>query len=116
MKHSLTYSGGQSRGHVRTYAPARHWGFVGFSPYALPNVIEVAERIPFVALTEWRHDRLYQLKGQIVQRGVEAVTGIKMPVNEKRRFQQGAASEHEFARLFPPDEATYRRTFAALYE
>ncbi|MEX0601322.1 MAG: asparagine synthase-related protein, partial [Rhodothermales bacterium] len=29
VKHSLTYSGGQSRGHVRTYAPARTHGFVG---------------------------------------------------------------------------------------
>ena len=35
IKHSLTYSGGQSRGHVRTYAPARVLGFQGFSPYAL---------------------------------------------------------------------------------
>src|SRR5690242_20810425 len=43
IKHSLTYSGGQSRGHVRSYAPARLLGFKGLSPYALPNVIEVAE-------------------------------------------------------------------------
>jgi asparagine synthase (glutamine-hydrolysing) len=34
IKHSLTYSGGQSRGHVRSYAPARKLGFKGFSPYA----------------------------------------------------------------------------------
>lgn len=38
IKHSLTYSGGQSRGHVRTYAPARAGGFQSLSPYALPNV------------------------------------------------------------------------------
>jgi asparagine synthase (glutamine-hydrolysing) len=67
VKHSLTYSGGQSRGHVRTYAPARRYGFAGFSPYALPNVIEVAEGIPFIALTDWDHDRLYRLKGEIVR-------------------------------------------------
>ena len=32
IKHSLTYSGGLSRSYVRTYAPARHSGFEGFSP------------------------------------------------------------------------------------
>jgi len=30
MKHSLTYSGGQSRSCTRTYAPLRHYGFEGF--------------------------------------------------------------------------------------
>lgn len=33
IKHSLTYSGGLSRSYARTYAPARHYGFAGFSPY-----------------------------------------------------------------------------------
>jgi asparagine synthase (glutamine-hydrolysing) len=116
VKHSLTYSGGQSRGHVRTSAPARALGFVGFSPYALPNVIEVAEGIPFIELTDWQHDRLYALKGEIVRRGVEAVTGIHMPIYEKRRFQEGAVDPEQFAELFPADERVYRRAFAQLYE
>lgn len=116
VKHSLTYSGGQSRGHVRTYAPARKLGFAGFSPFALPNVIEVAEGIPFVELTDWSHERLYSLKGEIVRRGVEAVTGIAMPVFEKRRFQRGAVAEGGFASLFPAEENVYRQCFAALYE
>jgi asparagine synthase (glutamine-hydrolysing) len=116
VKHSLTYTGGQSRGHVRTYAPARRYGFRGFSPYALPNVIDVAEGIPFVELTDWDHERLYGLKGQIVSRGVKAVTGISMPVFEKRRFQRGAVGERGFASLFPEDEGAYRKAFAALYE
>lgn len=115
IKHSLTYSGGQSRGHVRSYAPARMLGFRGFSPYALPNVIEVAEGIPFVELTGWRHDRLYALKGEIVRRGVEAVTGLVLPVFEKRRFQHGAADHRLLAERFPDDPAVYRRTFAELY-
>lgn len=115
VKHSLTYSGGQSRGHVRTYAPAREYGFVGFSPYALPNVIEVTEGIPFIELTEWQHERLYALKGEIVSRGVKAITGMDMPVHEKCRFQEGAVSESAFRSLFPADELTYRRAFAALY-
>jgi asparagine synthase (glutamine-hydrolysing) len=115
VKHSLTYSGGQSRGHVRTWAPARRWGFTGFSPYALPNVIEVAEGIPFIELTDWSHEKLYALKGDIVRRGVKAVTGFEMQVFEKRRFQRGAAGEAEFSRLFPEGEGEYRRAFVEMY-
>lgn len=115
VKHSLTYSGGQSRGHVRTYMPARQLGFVGFSPYALPNVIDVAEGIPFVALTDWQPERLYALKGEIVRRGIEWLTGWKMPVFPKRRFQRGAVDEQRFAQLFPQQERVYRRAFAELY-
>jgi asparagine synthase (glutamine-hydrolysing) len=115
VKHSLTYSGGQSRGHVRTYAPARRFGFVGFSPYTLPNVIEVAEGIPFIELTDWRHEKLYALKGEVVRRGVAAVTGMNMPVYPKRRFQHGAVDRREVAALFPADERDYRRAFAELY-
>ena len=46
IKHSLTYSGGLSRGYVRSYAPARRYGFEDFSPFTRPSVIEVAEGIP----------------------------------------------------------------------
>ena len=109
VKHSLTYSGGQSRGHVRTYAPARRLGFSGFSPYATPAVIEVAEAIPFIELTDWDHGRLYALKGQVVRAGVEAVTGVTMPVYEKRRFQHGAAAEPVVGRTFAGTESEYRR-------
>ncbi len=116
VKHSLTYSGGQSRGHIRTYAPATSLGFVGFSPYALPNVIEVAEGIPFIELTDWDHAKLYQLKGEIVKRGVEAVTGVTMPTFEKRRFQRGVMDRSAFASIFPDKEITYRKAFAKLYE
>jgi len=115
VKHSLVYSGGQSRGHVRTYAPAAMLGFRGFSPFALPNVIEVAEGIPFVELTDWQPERLYALKGEIVRRGVEAVTGITMPVFPKRRFQQGTVDAETFTDLFPTDESAYRRAFTAVY-
>jgi asparagine synthase (glutamine-hydrolysing) len=115
VKHSLTYSGGQSRGHVRSWAPARTLGFRGFSPYALPNVIDVAEGIPFIELTGWDHERLYSLKGEIVRRGVRAVTGMEMPVFQKRRFQQGASSEADFSALFPANEADYRKAFLELH-
>jgi asparagine synthase (glutamine-hydrolysing) len=116
IKHSLTYSGGLSRGYTRTYAPADCLGFAGFSPYTLPHVIAVAEAVPFIQLTDWRHDRLYDLKGDIVARGVEAVTGFKMPVFPKRRFQHGAAERRASDRLFPARESDYRRAFHALYE
>ncbi len=115
IKHSLTYSGGQSRGHVRTYAPAATLGFRGFSPFALPSVINVAEGIPFIELTDWDHERLYELKGEIVRRGVEAVTGVTMPVFEKRRFQHGAASEDIFQRSFPDSDQAYRDAFAEIF-
>ncbi len=66
IKHSLTYSGGLSRSYVRTYAPARKLGFAGFSPYAQPAVVEIAEGIPFAALTGYDVPTLYALKGEIV--------------------------------------------------
>jgi len=115
VKHSLTYSGGQSRGHVRSWAPAASLGFRGFSPFALPNVIEVSEGIPFVELTDWDHRRLYDLKGEVVRRGIEQLTGLTMPVFEKRRFQKGAAADDSFETLFPKDEVPYRQAFAELY-
>lgn len=115
IKHSLTYSGGQSRGHVRSYAPCRLFGFKGLSPYALPNVIEVAEGIPFIQLTDWSEDALYALKGEIVSRGIKALTGMEMPVFEKRRFQKGAVQEGTFDQLFPEDEMEYRTYFHSLY-
>lgn len=115
IKHSLTYSGGQSRGHVRSSAPVAALGFQGFSPFALPNVIEVAEGIPFIELTDWKEDRLYTLKGEVVRRGVQAITGLSMPVFEKRRFQRGAGGDDLFARIFPKDPQEYRQRFLKLF-
>lgn len=116
IKHSLTFTGGQSRGHVRTYATSEKFGFSGFSPFATPNVIDVAEGIPFIDLTEWSHEKLYSLKGQVTQRGVEAVTGMTMPVYEKNRFQRGAVSESSFAEVFPESDLAYRMKFAEMFE
>jgi asparagine synthase (glutamine-hydrolysing) len=115
IKHSLVYTGGQSRGHVRTWAPAKQFGFVGFSPFALPSVIEIAEGIPFIDLTDWDHDRLYQLKGQIVASGVKQVTGKELPVFPKRRFQHGATSTDVFESIFPKQEAAYRRELLSYF-
>ena len=111
IKHSLTYSGGQSRGHVRSSAPVAATGFRGFSPFALPNVIEVAEGIPFIELTDWNEARLYALKGEVVRRGVAAITGLTMPTFEKRRFQRGATNDQTFDTVFPTDPQEYRQRF-----
>ena len=89
IKHSLTYSGGLSRSYARTYAPGHHFGFKGFSPFTRPDVVEVAEGIPFIELTNYDVDILYALKGDIVARGIKSVLGFDMPVFEKRRFQHG---------------------------
>jgi asparagine synthase (glutamine-hydrolysing) len=115
LKHSLTYSGGLSRSYTRTYATQRHCGFEGFSPFTRPAVIEVAEGIPFDALTRGDVSRLYALKGEIVARGIKALTGLDMPVFEKRRFQHGALSPEKLRRKLPAQEAVYRRQFLALY-
>jgi asparagine synthase (glutamine-hydrolysing) len=115
IKHSLTYSGGLSRSYSRTYAPARHFGFRGFSPFTQPSVIAVAEGIPFITLTNYDVERLYQLKGEIVSRGVKAVTGFDMPVFSKRRFQHGAVSEDTLRSRLPFREAEYRQRFLSLY-
>ena len=64
IKHSLTYSGGLSRGYMRTFATGDLMGFEGFSPYTLPNVIEISEGIPYIDMTNWDHEKLYELKGQ----------------------------------------------------
>ena len=115
IKHSLTYSGGLSRSYVRTYAPARRYGFEGLSPYTRPNVIEVAEGIPFATLTDKSVEKLYGLKGEIVSRGVKAITGFDMPVFPKRRFQHGALSAEKLRRHLPEEEVAYRRRFSSIY-
>jgi asparagine synthase (glutamine-hydrolysing) len=115
IKHSLTYSGGLSRSYVRTYAPAVKYGFAGFSPYTRPNVIEVAEAIPFAALTGYDVPSLYALKGEVVRRGVKAITGMDMPVFPKRRFQHGAASADAMRQRLGLSERDCRQRFERMY-
>lgn len=115
IKHSLTYSGGLSRSCTRTYAPAQHFHFEGFSPFTRPDVIAQAEGIPFIALTDYSVEKLYQLKGEIVGRGVKAVTGMEMPIFPKRRFQHGAVPVERLRQHLSRSEPEYRRQFLALY-
>lgn len=140
LKHSLTYSGGLSRGCVRGYAPARRLGFRVFSPFMRPKVIAVAEAMPFAELTNVvgatggpltdRHDDLYSLKGEVVRRGFKKLLGLDFPVFPKRRFQEGAVDaavgEERFGAPFVARgaerafadravEMRYRRHFEALH-
>src|SRR4029078_7153301 len=115
IKHSLTYSGGYSRGCVRSYGCARAYGFSGFSPYTRPSVIAVAEAIPFAELTKGSHELLYALKGEIVARGIRSVLGLEMTIFSKRLLQKGSVSAPKAARLFPQDEASYRGHFETLH-
>jgi asparagine synthase (glutamine-hydrolysing) len=115
IKHSLTYSGGLSRSYVRTYAPSHHYGFAGFSPYTRPEVIAVAEAIPFIDLTRYDVDRLYELKGEVVARGIKTLTGLDMPIFPKRRFQHGAFPQSALRIHLPYREVEYREQFHSLY-
>jgi asparagine synthase (glutamine-hydrolysing) len=58
---------------------------------------------------------LYALKGEIVSRGIRSVLGLEMPVFPKRRFQHGSVSAAQVARVFPQNEARYRRHFETLH-
>jgi asparagine synthase (glutamine-hydrolysing) len=78
-------------------------------------VIAVAEAIPFVALTGYNVPELYALKGEIVSRGIKALTGLSMPVFPKRRFQHGALPVNVLREKLPFREAEYRRQFLSFY-
>lgn len=114
IKHSQTYSGGLSRSYVRTYAPAQRFGFEAHSPYTSRPAIAASLRIPFDILLDGRAERLATLKADVVRDGVEAVTGIRMPVFPKRRFQEGAGGAAY--RQWRVSKAWCRRTFLAQWE
>lgn len=115
IKHSLTYTGGLSRGCVRGHAPARRFGFSIFSPYTTPRAVAVAEAIPFARLTNGSHNALYALKGEVLRRGTRQVLGRELPVFPKRRFQRGALSDELFEQRIANEPGRYRRHFLSLY-
>lgn len=91
IKHSMTYSGGLSRAYVRSWAPAERYGFSCFSPFTDRRAMTAAVTIPFNTILDGSLERLYSLKGELVASGVRQVTGSDMPVQPKRRFQDGIA-------------------------
>ena len=80
-----------------------------------PNVIEVAEGIPFTELTGMSVEKLYALKGEIVSRGIKAVTDVNIPIFPKRRFQHGALSKDKLRQRLPEQETQLRSQFLSLY-
>ncbi|MEI9971019.1 MAG: hypothetical protein WDO73_02640 [Ignavibacteriota bacterium] len=78
-------------------------------------MIAVAEAVPFIELTQYDVPRLYQLKGEIVSRGIRSLMGIEMPVFAKRRFQHGALPLERLREQLPFHEAEYRHEFLSLY-
>jgi asparagine synthase (glutamine-hydrolysing) len=78
-------------------------------------VVAVAEAIPFEGLTGMDVGKLYSLKGEIARRGIEAVTGMKMPVFPKRRFQHGAVPADRLRERVADQEAEYRKRYLAQY-
>jgi asparagine synthase (glutamine-hydrolysing) len=91
IKHSLVYSGGLSRGYVRSQAPAAALGFDGYSPFAVRSVMAQAVAMPFEVMLGGEPERVATLKADVVAAGIQAVLGQAMPVHPKRRFQDGAA-------------------------
>ncbi len=116
VKHSLTYSGGLSRGCVRGAAPLARFGFSGFSPFTRPALVALAAAMPFDELAAGDHDTLYALKGELLASGVRQVLGFELPVFEKRRFQHGAVPGETFDRVFDGDREQYRRHFLAQFD
>ncbi len=89
IKHSVVYSGGLSRSYARTVAPAQALGFDAFSPFTTRSVIGAALSLPFDRVIDGNENRLYTLKQDVVRSGMRTLTGIDMPINPKRRFQDG---------------------------
>jgi len=110
IKHSLTYSGGFSRGVTRGFAPARAFGFRPLSPHAMRPAIVAALAAPLRDLVGEDPERLMALKRRVVAAGLES-RGVRLPIAEKRRFQHGAVSpEHS------PALAASRADLRAIHE
>ncbi len=114
IKHSLTYTGGFSRGVVRGFAPAREHGFRLLSPHASRPAIAVALSASLRELVGEDTERLYALKGEVVAVGLRAI-GIDAPIAAKKRFQEGATGERVFAERLRASRRQLRRVFEALY-
>ncbi len=107
IKHSLTYSGGLSRGIVRGFAPAREFGFRLVSPHASRPAIAAALAAPLRDLVGQDTQLLLSLKGKIVRAGLRDL-GRDSPLAPKRRFQQGATSASVFERRLAATRAELR--------
>ena len=85
------------------------------SPFTSPRVVAVAEGIPFDVLTKGSNQRLYELKGEVLTRGIQLVLGRTLPAFTKRRFQEGAMAPQTFAQVFDAQGDSYRQYFLDQY-
>jgi asparagine synthase (glutamine-hydrolysing) len=108
IKHSLTYSGGFSRGIARGFAPARERGFRLISPHAMRPAIACALSAPLRELVGEDAARLAALKGEILAAGL-ASRGLSVPFSPKRRFQEGASGASVYESLRKATRAELRR-------
>jgi asparagine synthase (glutamine-hydrolysing) len=74
--------------------------------------IAAAVALPFDAVLAGDAARLMTLKQDLVRLGIEAVTGIDMPVRGKRRFQDGAQA----APRTRPTKAWCQRAFNQMWQ
>ena len=116
IKHSLTYSGGLSRGYARTYAPAAACGFDGFSPFTLPNVMEIGGGDPV-----HRPHRLGPRTPVRSQgRGRPRAASRPSPGSTCRSSPSGGSSTGRAAprrsTLFFRPASVYRRAYHAIYD
>ena len=114
IKHSLTYSGGLSRGVVRGFAPAREFGFRLISPHTLRPVITAALAAPLSELVGEDVRKLYALKGEVVRAGL-AFLGFEIAIAPKKRFQEGATATEVFRNRLVRSRAELRRIFEDQY-
>lgn len=84
------YSAGMSRGYVRSFAVARHYGIIPHSPLIDPRVIDVGARMPMQELAP-TEEKLHELRGNAVQAGVETLVGVRLPIFPKVYFQEGCS-------------------------
>ena len=117
IKHSLTYSGGLSRSYARTYAPARRYGFEGFSPFTRPDVIEVAEGDPVRRAHRLRRADALRAQGRDRRRGRQGGHRHRHAGRSRSAASSTAPCRRDGAarRISALDERGYRRAFDAFY-
>jgi asparagine synthase (glutamine-hydrolysing) len=115
IKHSLTSSGGLSRSYARTYAPARHCGFDGFSPFTRPNVIEQAEGIPFHRAHRLRRGPALRVERRDRQSRRKSSDGIRHAGVSQAPLPAWGRARGAPVRALRRGETDYHRHFLAMY-
>lgn len=91
LSYSETYSGGLSRGYVRTFNTGRQFGFHGYSPLISGALVALASKIPLAQLAPTA-ERLHEIRAEAVKTGSRIVYGIDLPIFPKARFQEGCSA------------------------